>query len=171
MATNNRQSIIFGGKFIMMELKVTVEILGIPDAINNLAAAIRGQASTAPAITSTPAAPVETPTQAAAIPSAPAIAQTAPNVQASPAPVNSPSNVPAAAPVQAPAAAPVQPPVQEKKITAEDISRAGAALVDQGKMADVINLLKRYGVQAITQLKEDVYPAFANDLRALGATL
>ena len=162
----------------MMEIKLTVEVLGIPDAINNLAAAIRGQSASVPAVASTPTAPAvtpapaiqaATPTQTVATPSAP---QTPPVNVPTPSNTSTPAPVtPAAAPVQAPAAAPVQPPVQEKKITADDISRAGAALVDQGKTADVINLLKRYGVQAITQLKEDVYPAFANDLRALGATL
>lgn len=168
----------------MMEIKLTVEVLGIPDAINNLAAAIRGQSASVPAVASTPTAPAvtpapviqaATPTQTVATPSAP---------QTPPVNVPTPSNVPTPTPVVPTAApAPVTPtvapapvvpvpaPAQEKKITAEDISRAGAALVDQGKMADVINLLKRYGVQAITQLKEDVYPAFANDLRALGATL
>ena len=126
----------------MMEIKLTVDILGIPEALNNLAAAIRGQAASAPVAASAPTTPAVAPTQSAEVPSAPA-------------------------PV-----APVTPaPVQKKKITADDIAYAGAALVDQGKMADVINLLKRYNVQAITQLKEDTYPAFANDLRALGATI
>lgn len=168
----------------MMEIKLTVEVLGIPDAINNLAAAIRGQSASVPAVASTPTAPAvtpapviqaATPTQTVATPSAP---QTPPVNVPTPSNTSTPAPVvPTAAPAPvtptvAPApVVPVPAPAQEKKITAEDISRAGAALVDQGKMADVINLLKRYGVQAITQLKEDVYPAFANDLRALGATL
>jgi hypothetical protein len=38
-------------------------------------------------------------------------------------------------------------------------------------MADVMALMTRYGVQAITQLKPETYPAFAADLRALGATI
>jgi hypothetical protein len=48
---------------------------------------------------------------------------------------------------------------------------AGSSLIDQGKMADVMALMTRYGVQAITQLKPETYPAFAADLRALGATI
>ena len=72
-----------------------------------------------------------------------------------------------AAPVSAPAPAPTTP-------TIEAISRAGAALCEQGKMPQLIDLLGKYGVQAVTQLKDaapETLVAFTNDLKALGANL
>lgn len=154
----------------MMEIKLTVEVLGIPEAINNLAAAIRGQTASSPAVASTPTGSADSLTQTPVSPSEAGNADAAPNVQPSNSDVPT-SPQPPVTPTTAFVSMPTPSPTSDKKITAEDISRAGAALVDQGKMADVINLLRSYGVQAITQLKEDVYPAFANDLRALGAVL
>lgn len=52
-----------------------------------------------------------------------------------------------------------------------DLSRAGAALIDQGKMPQLLDLLKRYGVQAVTQLKPEDYTAFLAELRAMGAQI
>lgn len=91
-----------------------------------------------------------------AAPSAPAAPVSAPVAAAPAAPVSS-----AAMPVQAPAA-PAQP------ITLDMISNAGSALIDQGKMDLVMQLLSKYGVQAITLLPPAMYPAFAADLQALG---
>ena len=56
-----------------------------------------------------------------------------------------------------------------KTYTIDDLSRAGAELIDQGKMPQLIDLLKRHGVQAITQLKPEQYGAVATELNALGA--
>ena len=58
-----------------------------------------------------------------------------------------------------------------KTYTLDDLSRAGAELIDQGKMPQLIDLLKRHGVQAITQLKPEQYGAVATELNALGANL
>lgn len=52
-----------------------------------------------------------------------------------------------------------------------DLSRAGAALIDQGKMPQLIELLRKFGVQAVTQLKPEAYPEFMEALRGLGAKL
>lgn len=87
-----------------------------------------------------------------------------------------------AAPVSAPAPAPTTPAstVPAPAVTAspvptiEAISRAGAALCEQGKMPQLIDLLGKYGVQAVTQLKDaapETLVAFTNDLKALGANL
>ena len=62
-------------------------------------------------------------------------------------------------------------PAAEKEYSLDEISRAGAALIDQGKMPDLLALLKNYGVQAVTQLDKSRYPAFVEDLRALGARI
>lgn len=64
-----------------------------------------------------------------------------------------------------------QPPAQQKALTLNDIATAGAGLVDQGKMQQVIELLGKYGVQAITQLQPTQFDAFAGELRALGAAI
>lgn len=60
---------------------------------------------------------------------------------------------------------------QQKALTLNDIATAGAGLADQGKMQQVIELLGKYGVQAITQLQPTQFDAFAGELRALGAAI
>ena len=60
---------------------------------------------------------------------------------------------------------------QQKALTLNDIATAGAGLVDQGKMQQVIELLGTYCVQAITQLQPTQFDAFAGELRALGAAI
>jgi hypothetical protein len=55
--------------------------------------------------------------------------------------------------------------------TLDQISKAGAALVDAGKMEPLLGLLTKYGVQAITQLQPAQYGVFATELRALGAQI
>ena len=83
--------------------------------------------------------------------------------------------VPAPNPVQAPAAQPVAPPAvpvaMSPTYSLDQISRAGASLVDAGKIEQLLQLLNRYSVQAITQLQSEQYGAFATDLRALGAQI
>ena len=71
------------------------------------------------------------------------------------------------------AAAPQQTTAQpqQKALTLNDIATAGAGLVDQGKMQQVLELLGKYGVQAITQLQPTQFDAFAGELRALGAAI
>ncbi len=56
-------------------------------------------------------------------------------------------------------------------IDLETISRAGAALIDQGKTGDVLALLKQFGVPAVNLLDPSQYPAFAEGLKALGASI
>lgn len=156
----------------MNEFKITVEIPGLAEAISNLAAALSaGEVHTvcnqhgtnnhhienvgtvnvdAPVVKENPtteAAPVQT-------------AQTSSTV----APTTAPDPAPATVATTAPAA-------QGKSYTVDDLSRAGATLIDQGKMPQLIDLLKKYGVQAVTQLDASQYPAFVEDLKALGAAL
>ena len=170
----------------MMEIKVTITAPEITDAINNLAAAMGKAAPVIPAPVQTAEAPAQTapvapvaaaPVQAAPVtPVTPAPAQTNP-APAQPAPVQAP-----AAPVQpvpaapaAPAPAPVQPaPVAANngpRYTLEQISRAGAALADQGKIPQIIALLGKYGVQTVNQIKPEHINAVAEELKALGAVL
>jgi len=87
------------------------------------------------------------------------------------APLSAPEPVPVpVAPMPAPE--PVAPvPAPATNITLQQIARAGASLVDRGKKAEVIGVLRRYGVQAVTQLKPEQFGQFAGELRALGAQI
>lgn len=189
----------------MFEVKITIEMPGIPEALNNLAGAlalrysntgnalsmqlsnskldIQQQAPAAkpenpsvPTAVATPSATVAAPVHAApttgnvtpfptasapvhtqagaatSVPSAPIAAQSVPSMSA---PVSQP--VPATPAVRIP--------------TLDEISRAGAALVDAGKMDDVLNLCAKYGIQLLTEIPKNQFAAFAADLRALGADI
>lgn len=82
-----------------------------------------------------------------------------------PTPATGATSEPAPAPTPAPAPA-------EKVYTFDDITNAGAQLLEAGKMSDLMKLLKDgYGVQAVTQLKPEQYAAVAADLRKLGANI
>lgn len=140
----------------MFEVKVTVEIPGLPEAINSLASAIcAGATVTTPAPVNP--AEVKQPIDFAA-------AHPYPGAQV---PAANPSLAPAApAPVPTPAAAPTPAPAA---ITVEDLGRAGAGLIDAGKMPQLMGLLSKYGVQAITQLQPGQIGPFAAEMQALGA--
>lgn len=142
----------------MLEINVTVTIPGLPEAINNLATAINGKTTIAvpvveentvkepkeQPVTPTPIAPV-TPVAPATVPE---------TVAPTPAPIATPAPAVAA-------------------YTIEQLSVAGAALCEHGKMPQLIALLGKYGVQAVTQLSNtpDVINGFATELKALGAAL
>lgn len=178
----------------MMELKVTVLLPGMPEAINRLADAITSNTANRSgaklldnaASTSTASAQTAVVTAAPAVthtPAVPATASTAPMVQAAPvAPVPAAPVAPVApvapspvVPTSTPApAAPVQAAATQasaRKYTLHDISIAGAALIENGKMGDLSRLLNSFGVQAITQLDESRYEAFAAGMRSLGASI
>lgn len=114
----------------------------------------------APAVPAAPVAPVN-PTSASVPPVNPAPTPAVVAPVAGPQ-VTPPGNAPAVAPV---AAAPTY--------TMEQIGKAGADLVSQdaAKMPELLALLQKYGVQAITQLKPEQLGAFATELRGLGAKL
>ena len=152
----------------MMEMKIKIEVPDLAAAICKLAAAItppdintltpdepRGIPAAAPV------APVAAPAPAAPVNPTPApVAPVAPT-----APV--PTEQPAAPVAQAPAAVPVTAPTY----TLDQIARAGASLVDAGKMEQLLALLARYGVAAVTQLQPNQFGVFATELRALGAQI
>lgn len=162
----------------MMEMKITVEAPDLAASILKLAKAIASGPDpdiltpdeplpvasypTAPAPAPAPAAPVSpapvTPTQTPAPTATPPVAAPAPTAgQTSAAPGNTP--------------APTVPVTGAPTYTLDQISRAGASLVDAGKMQQLLELLGRYGVQAVTQLKPEQYGAFATELRGLGAQI
>ena len=82
-----------------------------------------------------------------------------------------PTAGPSAATVAGSTPAPAVPVAAAPTYTLEQLSTAGVSLVDAGKLDQLQELLKRYGVLAVTQLQPAQYGAFATDLRALGAQI
>lgn len=151
----------------MMEMKIKIDVPELVAAVEKLAAAID---KTALNITVPNEGTLNFNMPAGNTPVAPAPVQAAPT----PAPVAAPAPVPAAPPVtpMPTAAAPASAvPVTAPTYTLDQIAKAGANLVDAGKMEQLLALLTKYGVQAVTQLTPDQYGAFATELRALGAQI
>ena len=102
-------------------------------------------------------------------------------------PVKSSEDVPAAAPVsstseqviapETPAISPAAPtpeavpvaPAQSYSL--DDLAKAGIALMDQGKQADLLALLQQFGVTALPQIPPEQYGAVATAMRGLGARI
>jgi uncharacterized membrane protein len=151
----------------MSEIILKVQAPELAAAIAALAAAMNSapiQNIVAPAQAPAqlpPAAPVATtpPPAPVATPAAPAQAQAhiAPPAQAQP---------PAAPPTP-----PVVPTAAAPTYNRDQIMTAGAALIDAGKINELMGLLNAFGVQAVTQLKQDQLGAFATELRKLGAQI
>lgn len=137
----------------MMEMKIKIDVPELVAAVEKLAAAID---KTALNITVPNEGTLNFNMPAGNAPVAPAPVQTAPT----------PAPVAASAPAPAPAV-----PVTAPTYTLDQIAKAGANLVDAGKMEQLLALLTKYGVQAVTQLTPDQYGAFATELRALGAQI
>lgn len=139
----------------MTEFKITVEATALANAIENLARAIsaNGMGNTIPAVTTSvpkvAATPMSTP--ARQFVSAP----TVPTATAPVAPVAALTPIPTAAPTY----------------TLDMLAAAGSALIDAGKMNDLLGILSRYGVNALTELQPAVYGAVAAELRNLGANI
>lgn len=127
----------------MTEFKITVEATALVNAIENLARAIsaNGMGNTIAAVTA----------------SVPKVATT---------PVST------SAPAQQSANAAVTPiPTAAPTYTLDMLAAAGSALIDAGKMNDLLGILSRYGVNALTELQPAVYGAVAAELRNLGANI
>lgn len=160
----------------MFEVKVIIEIPGLPEAINNLAGAMQGaprRCSNEGPGTQAPIAHVNpNPPQQIPVPDNGVIANpstAAASSVAAPTPAVMP-NAPVAAAAPSPAAeAPTAPAPAPTAYTMDDLGRAGATLIDAGKMPQLIALLGKFGVQAVTQLKPEQFAAFADELKALGA--
>lgn len=167
----------------MMEMKITVEAPDLAASIIKLAEAIASgpdpnlltpdeprpvasyPTTPAPAVAPPVAPPVAPVSPAPVTPTATPTPAPAPAV-AAPAPTAGPVSV---APGNTPA--PAVPVTTAPAYTLDQISRAGASLVDAGKMQQLLELLGRYGVQAVTQLQPEQYGTFATELRALGAQI
>ena len=143
-----------------MEITVTVNAPELAGAITKLALAIEGATLNKNGEVTIPAGATATVQSAEQVVQPTTVTPVAPQQTA---PVPQPQ---APTPAQQTTAQP-----QQKALTLNDIATAGAGLVDQGKMQQVIELLGKYGVQAITQLQPTQFDAFAGELRALGAAI
>lgn len=164
----------------MFEVRVTVEAPDVCAAVRELAAAMVATAGAPRAVNT---AEKQTPVQQAPTqPAQPTQQFTQPTTQQAPVQATQP---PQQAPAQLPqqftqpapntAAQAFQQPVQQapaaRQYTADEIARAGASLLEKGLMPQLIALLGKYNVQSITGLRPDQFPAFAEDLKAMGADL
>lgn len=153
----------------MSEFTLKVQAPELAAAIAQLAAAMSGASFTAPA--QQLPAPVNPTQTAAPAYSAPTAPQTPP--PATPAPAQTATTAspvtPAANP--APPAPPVVPTAAAPTYNRDQIMTAGAALIDAGKINELMGLLNAFGVQAVTQLKQEQLGAFATELRKLGAQI
>lgn len=138
----------------MMEMKIKIDVPELVAAVEKLAAAIDKTALNI-TVPNEGTLNFNMPTGNAPVAPAPAPTPAAPPV----------TPMPTAA-VPAPAV-----PVTAPTYTLDQIAKAGANLVDAGKMEQLLALLTKYGVQAVTQLTPDQYGAFATELRALGAQI
>ena len=155
-----------------------IEAPDLSAALNNLADALKARPVAAPAVQNAPQ-----PVPATNITPAPETPVQAP--VAAPTPAPQPTPIPAAAPTvaapppaPAPVEAPTPAPAPAKVYTFEDITNAGSQLLEMDrvnqsseKMTQLMELLKGYGVQAVTQLKPEQYADVAAGLRGLGATI
>ncbi len=167
----------------MLEIRITAPELS--EAINNLARAI-GLAVTNPVgmtLGLVPTNPTSTAAEdiarAAVTPTAPESAAmlVAGDVESATAAPEKAESSAVSVPVAAPAV-PVSAPQNAQTVptaapqyTLDMIAKAGTALLDAGKMAELSALLAKYGVEALTTLDPAHYGAFAAELRALGASI
>lgn len=121
--------------------------------------------------------PAEAPAPSATIthaPSTPTASVTSPTTtQQKPAGIDFAAHVNPVVPVVAPIAPviPVVPTAPAHTYSLSELGVAGADLAQTGKRSELIELLRTFGVQALTQLAPERYPEFAQGLRALGAKI
>ena len=125
-----------------MEIKVTIESPELASAINNLATALRQKGSDEPIKPKTETSKATEPV---------------PTTQAQ-------TTIPTAP-------APSVPVATAPQYTIEQIMKAGATLMDAGKIDELRKLIDSFGVEAVTNLKPEQLGAFATELRKLGAKI
>lgn len=135
----------------MLEMNITITAAGLEAAINNLATAIGGNAAANKTETTAMTTDRTTPTAPSipVVPTMPAPPAVQPSVPVNPTPI----------------------PTSAPQYTFDMISTAGSALIDAGKMDQLVTLLGKFGVQSLTDLNPESYGAVANELRALGAKI
>ena len=161
----------------MLEMKIKIEAdAAVLKAIDKLTTALEKNAVniSVPQDTPAPVAPAATPVTHAPVPPVTMPPATVVPTPPPPGPGGPPDPAPAAggpAPAAPTNPAPTVPVTTAPTYTLAQIAKAGASLVDAGKMEQLLALLAKYGVQAVTQLQPDQYGVFATELRTLGAQL
>ena len=143
----------------MIEIKITVETPDILSAAMIIAEALKGRgAETKPADTIPAAAPQAQPALAPA-PEKPKAAKKTTKKAA--------EKAPAPAPAPQPAPAPAPAPQPAKTYTLDDLTRAGAELVDKGFMNQVLAVMDEFKVPSLLDLPKDCFEACAAKFREL----
>lgn len=153
-------------------LEITVNIPGL----ESLVEALKGLTVSTPVselLVAEAIQPIQQPLQAPPVQQgyqAPPQTYQAPQQMASPVtvPVDQPIQQPVQQPVQTP---PVGIPTSDVNYTNEQLAVAMTSLVDAGKMDAVRALLNRFNAPSLMQLPKEMYGAFANELRQMGAKL
>ena len=128
------------------------------------------EAPAAPVVQPVPTAPMVQPAPMPAQPQAAAVPTSAVTAPATAAPAA--PTVPAPATPAAPAAQPAAAvPTTQSSYTLDDLARAGMTLMDCGRQGDLLQLLARFGVDALPALPQAQYGAFATALREMGAQI
>ncbi len=136
----------------MLEIKVQLSATDdLIAAMRNLAAALDGK--TPDHATAINTAPINTP------------------INPTPAQVTQPTAAPATMPTIAETTAAPAVPTSAPQYTLDMIATAGSALIDAGKMDQLMGLLGKFGVASLTELAPESYGAVANELRAMGAAI
>lgn len=123
-------------------------------------AAPSGQANSSAPTAST--APTRAQSPASAHAGAPAASQ---------APVTAHTAQPVTPPVPAAPAAPPTVPTSAKTYTRDELAMAAIPIMDAGGQQALMDLLHTFGVNALTELPEAHYGAFATALRGMGAKI
>jgi hypothetical protein len=86
-------------------------------------------------------------------------------------PVDQPLQQPVQQPMQQPVQQPAGIPTSDVNYTFDQLAVAATQVNDMGKRDALVAMLNRFGVPSMTQLPKEMYGAFANELRVLGAKL
>lgn len=129
-----------------MKITVTFDSLEEFDAFRGMSSAKEPPVKSPEDIPVAVAAPVSSASEQVIAPETPAVSPTAPT----------------------PEAVPVAP---AQSYSLDDLAKAGIALMDQGKQADLLTLLQQFGVTALPQIPKEQYGAVATAMRGLGAQI
>lgn len=151
----------------MIEIKITVVTPDILAAAQIIAEALKGKTPAAPVPDTIPAPYLVTNVQPAPVPQpAPAPAPEKPKA-AKKTTKKAAEKAPAPAPAPQPAPAPAPAPQPARTYTLDDLTRAGAELVDKGFMNQVLAVMDEFKVPSLLDLPKDCFEACAARFREL----
>jgi hypothetical protein len=158
-----------------MDFTLNIKIEATPEfckALDNIANTITAafcvtaeKAAGVPPMAQAPAYVQDTPPAPAIVPQ-----EQAPAPVSAPTPPPAPVAVPVATTPPAPAPVPTVPTTAQA-YTQDQLALAASGLMDTGKLAELQQLLKSFGVPSLVQLPKEQYGAFATKLREMGAKI